>query len=133
MNPYEDMLLLPHYRSAKRAQMTQLDRAAQFAPFAALNGYGEAIAETGRLTDAQVEWMEGVAEQIDGALCRLRREIERQPEVTVTYFVPDLHKSGGAYHTITGHARKLLEYERILRLTDGTEIPIDNIGALWVR
>lgn len=127
MNPYEDMLRLPRHRSPKRAQMTQLDRAAQFAPFSALNGYGEAIDETARLTQAPVELMEGAAEQIDEALRHLRQEIHCQPEVTVTYFVPDSRKSGGAYRTVTGHAKKLSEHEGILLLTDGTKIPIHRI------
>lgn len=133
MNPYEDMLPMPHHRSAKRSGMAQLDRAAQFAPFAALNGYEEAIEETGRLTDTAAEPMEGLAEQIDEALRGIRREIDQQPELTVTYFVPDERKSGGAYRTVSGRARKLMEHERVLLLTDGTKIPFDHIGELRMR
>jgi hypothetical protein len=43
MPDYDDIINLPHHVSAKRPQMSMLDRAAQFAPFAALTGYDAAI------------------------------------------------------------------------------------------
>ena len=43
---YEDILYLPHHQSKDRPHMSLHDRAAQFAPFAALSGYEEAIEET---------------------------------------------------------------------------------------
>lgn len=133
MNPYEDILLMPHHRSAKRPHMTQLDRAAQFAPFAALNGYAAEITEAGRLTVSEAELMEGAAEQIDQALRQVRRELPRQPEVTVTWFVPDGRKSGGAYRTVTARVRKLLEQERVLLLSDDTTVPFAHILYMLVR
>lgn len=133
MKTYEDMLSMPRHRSSRRAHMTQLDRAAQFAPFAALNGYDDQIMEAGRLTDGEREALEGRAEQIDEALRRVRRELALQPAVTVTYFVPDPRKSGGAYRTVTGRVRKLMEHEGILLLTDDTKIPIDRIWEMTAR
>lgn len=55
MPDYDDIINLPHHVSAKRPQMSMLDRAAQFAPFAALTGYDAAIKETGRLTEERIE------------------------------------------------------------------------------
>lgn len=133
MNPYEDMMELPHHRSATRPQMTRLDRAAQFAAFAALNGYEAEIAEAGRLTDSAAELMEGWAEEIDEGLRTIRRELDRQPEIVVTYFLPDERKRGGAYRTVTGRVRKFQEQERCLLLANGTVIPIDRIYELYVR
>lgn len=52
---YEDIINLPHHVSKTRPQMSMLERAAQFSPFAALNGYDDAVKETGRLTDERIE------------------------------------------------------------------------------
>lgn len=133
MKPYEDILTLPHHRSAKRAHMTQRDRAAQFAPFAALNGYEGEIAEAGRLTDVQIDMTEWAVEQVDEGLQKIRRELKRQPQITLTYFVPDPRKSGGTYRTVTARVRKILEPERMLLLGDDTRIPFGQIISLQVR
>ena len=131
MNAYDDILYLPHHRSAKRPGMPRQDRAAQFAPFAALNGYEGQIAEAGRLTDNAAELMEGWAERIDEGL----REIRQlgQALITVTYFVPDQRKSGGAYRTVTGRVKRLLEQNRCLLLENGTVIPFDSIYELTIQ
>lgn len=42
---YNDIINLPHHISKKYQQMSLKDRAAQFAPFAALTGYDEALKE----------------------------------------------------------------------------------------
>lgn len=133
MKQYDDIIRLPHHQSATRSRMPRRDRAAQFAPFAALNGYGAAIAETGRLTDAATELMEGRAEAVDQGLREIHQRQREQPEVTVTYFEPDKRKSGGAYRTVTGQVRKFMEYERMLLLYDGTPVPFDWIYDLTVR
>ena len=46
--PYDDIINLPHPTSAKHPRMPLSDRAAQFAPFAALSGHSAALAETER-------------------------------------------------------------------------------------
>lgn len=56
MSKYDDIINLPHHQSRKRAHMSLYDRAAQFAPFAALTGHEEAIEETARL--AEEKWKE---------------------------------------------------------------------------
>ena len=43
---YDDIINLPHPTSRKHPRMSMHDRAAQFSPFAALVGYGDAIKET---------------------------------------------------------------------------------------
>jgi uncharacterized protein (UPF0248 family) len=113
--------------------MARLDRAAQFAPFAALSGYEDEIAETGRLTDTAAELMEGQAEQIDRGLRYIQDRLRQRPEITVTYFVPDERKSGGAYRTVTGCVRKMKEQERQLLLCDDTVIPFHAILRLEVK
>ena len=133
MNAYEDMLELPHHQSAKRPHMTRLDRAAQFAPFAALSGFEGEIAEAGRLTDGEIELTEWAAEQVDEALRALRREIGRRPEVEVTYFAPDGRKNGGAYRIAVGRVRKIQELERILLLDGDARIQMDRIVRVLMR
>ena len=53
-NPYEDMLELSHPVSKTHPQMPRRDRAAQFAPFAALTGYEEAVREAARFTEEKM-------------------------------------------------------------------------------
>lgn len=132
MDQYNDIITLPHHQSNKRARMPRPDRAAQFVPFAALNGYGAAIIEAGRLTDTQTELLEGRSEAVDAALRSLCQLHGTQPEIVVTYFQPDKRKAGGAYRTVRGKLRKFMEYERLLRLWDDTVIPFDAIFQLQI-
>lgn len=122
---YDDILHLPHPVSQRRTRMTNYDRAAQFAPFAALTGYDGVLAETARLTDCRIDLDEGILEELNEALCSLREQLSRQPEVTVTYFIHDERKSGGTYVTVTGRAKKICDYSGILFFTDGRAIPLE--------
>lgn len=125
--PYDDIIHMPHHVSATRKPMSLLDRAAQFSPFAALTGYDAAIRETGRLTDNAVELDTDGKAMLNETLQRLSELQETRPEVTVTYFVPDERKTGGAYTKVTGCVKKLDPNTQILLLTDGTEILFSRI------
>lgn len=105
-------------------------REAQFAPFAALTGHDEAIAETARQTDSKIELDEYAKAEINAKLQYLNDHIDDGQEITVTYFVPDERKSGGAYVTKTGVVSKLREYERQLVFEDGAEIPVEEIFSI---
>lgn len=124
---YDDIIDLPHHVSATRPRMSMIDRAAQFSPFAALTGYDAAIKETGRLTDARIELSEESQAILDRKQQLLVDNLADHPEVAVTYFVPDERKAGGAYVTATGRVKKVDDYQRLLLLTDGTKIPLDEI------
>lgn len=124
---YEDIINLPHHVSKTRPQMSMLDRAAQFSPFAALTGYDAAIKETGRLTDEKTELDEDTKAALDMKQAYLIEMIDEQPEITIIYFLPDARKSGGAYVTVTGNLKRFDEYERLLILTNGKKIPMDDI------
>ena len=106
------------------------DRAAIFSPFAALGGHGAAIAETARLTERQIELDEDAWAELDRRQAILLEHIDEQPEITITWFQPDEKKDGGAYLTTTGRLKKFRELERILLLTDGTEIPLQDVVSL---
>ena len=124
---YDDIIHLPHHVSKTRSQMSMEDRAAQFSPFAALTGYDAAILETGRLTEDKLELGEETQAILDRKQRYLAEIIDTKPEITVTYFVPDEKKSGGAYSTVRGFLKRIDEYERELVLTDGRKIQLDAI------
>lgn len=127
---YEDIINLPHHVSKTRPQMSMLDRAAQFSPFAALTGYDAAIKETGRLTDEKIELDEDTKAALDMKQAYLIEMIDEQPEITIIYFLPDARKVGGAYVTVTGNLKRFDEYERLLILTNGKKIPMDDIADI---
>lgn len=107
--------------------MSMHDRAAQFAPFAALTGHAAAIAETARLTDEKIELDEYEAAVLDAQLQMIREHSSEHPTVTITYFRPDDKKSGGAYLVKTGAVKKIDEYERKLLFADNEAVPIVDI------
>ena len=128
--PYDDILNLPHPTSENHPQMSVRERAAQFSPFAALTGHAAAIAETARLTDRKLELEEDAKAELDRRQAILQARIRERPEVTVTWFRPDGRKAGGAYVTTAGRLKKLDEIRSALVLTDGTEIPLDDVFRL---
>ena len=127
---YDDILRLPHHVSASRKPMAMTARAAQFAPFAALSGYDAEVQEAGRLTDRPIEPDEYEKEALNARLRLLARHFREEWVVSLVFFQPDERKAGGAYVTCTGTVKKLYETERLLTLTDGTVIPLDDLIAL---
>ena len=128
--PYADIIDLPHHVSRNHPQMPLRDRAAQFAPFAALTGYETEVGETARLTVLKRELNEQEAEELNRQLAAVIEHLSERPKVTVEYFVPDERKSGGAYVTVTGRARHIFIPEKTLVMEDGTEIPLDEVVSL---
>ena len=128
--PYDDIINLPHPISVKHPRMPLSDRAAQFSPFAALSGHGAAIAETARLTDRRIELDEDTKAALDLKQQILADRIAERPEVSVTWFRPDEKKDGGQYVTTVGRLKKVDEVERVLRLSDGAAIPLDDVLEL---
>lgn len=123
IHPYDDIINLPHHVSERHPQMSMYNRAAQFAPFAALTGHDSAITEAARLTDAKQELSESEAEVLNRKLAYLQ-SLDEKPAISVTYFVPDEKKEGGSYHTATGIVKSVEPDKGILRLEDGTGISI---------
>ena len=127
---YSDIIHLPHPVSEKHPRMLMQDRAAQFSPFAALTGYEEAIYETGRLTEEKTELGEEEKAILDRKQRLLLEKLDELPSLTVTYFVPDEKKSGGAYIRKAGNLKKINPSERWMLLTDGTKIPLDDVMSI---
>ena len=128
--PYDDIIHLPHHVSQNHPHMPMLDRAAQFAPFAALTGYEAAVGETARLTAERRELDAQEAEELNRRLSTLISLLPDRPEATIEYFVPDDRKAGGAYVTVTGRVRHISVPEKTLVLEDGTVIPIEDVVSV---
>ena len=127
MTEYDDIIDLPRPKS-KHEPMPMSDRAAQFSPFAALTGYGDAIDETARLTDVRIELSEEERAELDYKQQYL--STLDAPTVSVTYFVPDERKSGGAYVTHTGALKRIDEVERAMVFADGTRVDMDEVVGI---
>lgn len=124
---YDDMLDMPHHVSPTRPRMSRLDRAAQFAPFAALTGFGAAITEADRMPERRIEPGEAETAELAEKLRILEARQDEQPEISVTYFIPDARKDGGRYDTAQGRLRRLRPAEYALTFTDGRAFDIDDI------
>ena len=127
MREYDDIIGLPRPKS-RHEPMPMSDRAAQFSPFATLTGYGDAIDETARLTDVRIELSEEERAELDYKQQYL--STLDAPTVSVTYFVPDERKSGGAYVTHTGALKRIDEVERAMVFADGTRVDMDEVVGI---
>lgn len=127
---YDDIIHLPHHVSTTRPRMPIANRAAQFAPFAALSGYDAAVKETARLTDQQTQLGESELAILNSKLQMLADHLAEHPEVAITYFQPDEKKAGGAYMTATGIVKKIDDYEGIITLRNGERIALERILSI---
>ena len=128
--PYEDIVNLPPHISKKHPQPSMMDRAARFAPFAAITGYEEMVLEEARVTEERIDLDEGALALLNEKLNMIQEFLDEEPEVTITYFEPDKKKSGGAYISITGIVKRIDEYEHLVIMKDGARIFIDSIYDL---
>lgn len=130
MGKYDDIIYTPWPRPTKRARMSLEDRAAQFAPFAALTGYDAVLAETARLTQNPVFLTEESLEELNTQLRRAQARLDAQPGVRLTVYYEDENKAGGRFETVAGNLKKIDCYLGGLVLTDGREIPFFRICDL---
>ena len=129
---YDDIIGLPHHVSTKHRLMSRRDRAAQFAPFAALTGHGAALNETARLTTDMVELSEDAKALLDMKQQMLLEElaVAHHPEVTVTFFRPDEVKNGGEYVTLTGRIKEIDSIGRVMVMEDSRRIEFGCIADI---
>ena len=124
---YDDMIGLEHPISKTHPPMARIKRAAQFAPFDTLTGFGAAINEAGRETEEKLELSEDMIDMINARLSGIEQHIKEQPNIAVTYFIPDNKKAGGRYVTVSGNIRKLDGTGHRIIMADGTRIPIEDV------
>ena len=127
MSRYDDIINLPHHVSPTRQRMSMHDRAAQFAPFAALVGYDDAVAETARLTESRPDLDEQEQQALNARLCALADHIQEHPDVRIRYYVPDALKSGGAIIEICDQAVKISAETGLLTLANKRTVEISSI------
>lgn len=127
---YEMIINMQRPRNEKHPKMPRLDRAAQFAPYAALSGYEDAVEETARLTEGKIELDEGEIEKINSTLTRLLAS-PPDTKVKLTFFRPDKKKSGGAYVTTSGEIAKIDETKGEITLIGGMPIPFTNLLEIY--
>ena len=124
---YDNIINMIHHKSKKHPPMSLYARSAQFAPFAALTGYEEAVFETAREVGNRIEIDEELKSILDGKIQILLEKVKKKPEVVFTYFIPDLIKDGGKYISVTGIIKKIDTYNQTIILEDKTEILINDI------
>ncbi|MBR5236241.1 MAG: hypothetical protein IKW06_02555 [Clostridia bacterium] len=127
MNPYDDIINLPHPEPKKHKRASLESRAAQFGAFRALSGHEEAVEETARITDSHIELSENMIEILNGKILMLKERIDEKPTVSITFFKPDEKKEGGAYLEHTGRIKKINDYERTILFTDFFQVEIPMI------
>ncbi len=130
MDDYTDILTHPRHSLQHHIPMKEESRAAQFSAFAALTGYDEEISETARLTDSRDALAEDDLAELDAAFRHLLEAAPEHPRVTLVYFLPDARKNGGCYTAYTGCFRHFDAAARILKFTDGKEIPMQAVSRI---
>ena len=126
---YADIIDLEHHVSKKRQPMDRINRAAQFAPFAALTGYDDLIRESERETDEQQDLAEDSKAVLNEKLVWMCHQ-DSSPEATFTIFVPDSKKSGGEYVPVTGRISKYDDFSQSITLESGEVIFIEDISKI---
>lgn len=127
MRKYDDIIYLSHNLSIKHPRMTIEQRSAQFAPFAALTGYDGQITETARLTDDKLDINDDAKFILNLKMEILKKNISAKPKIEITYFIKDSRKSGGKYVKCENTVKGIDDYRKVLKMTDGTTIPINDI------
>lgn len=122
---YDDIIDLPAFISKDRKHMSNLDRAAQFAPFAALTGHSDVIRETARITGEEIVLSEEEYAELDRNFQELLQK--DHPRVSVTYFVYDRYKHGGEYREFLFTIRRIDLTERKIYAMDRQVYDLDRI------
>ena len=119
--PYEDIISIPRHISKTHPQASMADRAARFSPFAAISGYEEMVKEAARVTEERIEITEAEKAILNEQLNMIARFLSDEPEVTITHFVLDKKKSGGAYITTTGIVKRIDELKQLVLIKPSTK------------
>lgn len=130
---YDDIIFLEHPTSPTHPRMSAMDRAAQFAPFAALTGYDAMVAERSRLTGDKEDLDDMRMASLNEALGQIMEHLNEHPKVEICYFKADSKKAGGSYETLVGHVRNVELPSRKLILRDGPELLLDDIFEISVQ
>ena len=124
----EELIHMTAPKSPIHPPMSREDRAAQFAPFAALTGHQAAIEEAARVTDVRMELDEEMKEQLN---VKLQKSVsEPGKRIQIVYYDSGWKKKWWQLYDKTGIVKKIDEYQKILVLEDGSKIPIEDIREI---
>ena len=112
--------------------MSNHDRAAQFAPYAALVGYYDDVSEAERIVEKEIELGEFERQQINEALAQIQASIKEKPLIKITYFIPDKRKVGGEYITEEHVIRLIDDVNKVLITNKNKKIRIDRILTIEI-
>lgn len=121
------IMYMPHHVSICRPHMSREGRAGQFSAFAALEGHGDKIKETARITEDFSEYTEDKINELSWKIQKIEDNISKKPFCKFVVFIPDEKKQGGRYETMSGNVRRIDYYNRKIIFTSGFEISLDNI------
>lgn len=122
---YSDIINLPHHISPTHPPMDLKNRAAQFAPYAALTGYSELVCEEGRITSQKPELTNESKTILNE---KLKYVLDNKNiEIEITYFIKDQKKAGGMIISKVGIIKKLDQEKNLLILCDKTLIPLNDL------
>ena len=128
MGKYDDIINLPHHVSKNHPQMSMTNRAAQFAPFAALVGFSDAIKNTEEILDKRIELTDDKKQEIAAFLRKISQNCNENPEITVKYFViKDKKNNLGKYIAYSGKVKKIDEVENKIIFLNRKSIYIKDI------
>ena len=132
MSSYDDIINIPRWNPKLHPRMSEYERAAQFAPFAALTGYDAMVSETARLTDSKGDLDEEQVLALNEILSAIVERINEHPKVSVTWFRKDARKKGGAYVQTEGTVRDVELANRLVVLREGSRISMDDIASIAI-
>ena len=130
MGKYDDIIDIPYVKSSKYPHMKIEDRASMFAPFAALTGHTDAVLETERITNRKIIIDEDKKTYLDN---QINIALLNNLSIVLTYFIKDKYKEGGKYVTISSNIKKIDTYKRIIKLSNNTEINLDDIVDIKIE
>lgn len=130
MGKYDSIINKPRHVSLLHPRMSLLDRAAQFAPFAALTGYDAKIKEEARVVDNKKELSEEKLIDLDFKTNFLLEHIKEEPLIEVIYFLPDEKKKGGKYIKKKGKLKRFDAYKKVFIFNDDTTISLNDISSI---
>lgn len=130
LHDYSDIINMERPKFENRKKMSMLNRAAQFAPFAALSGHKEAVDEKTRLTERKIALSEDIRELLDYKLQEVERDLLQKPIIRVNYFVPDLKKDGGRYEIYEGELCRINKFNKYLEFVSGKRILLDDLYSI---
>lgn len=127
IHDHSDIINRPYQKSSRHHWMSNQERAAQFAPFSALNGHKKIISDKEKVYVAKKQLDDDQIKIVDRKLRTLIKKGAEDSLVRITFFMPVIKENLGEYHTKWGYIKKIDQFHQIILLKDDYRIKIENI------